>query len=174
MRRASAVNILPSCPPPRTPSVAPGRITRGREASRHERLRRDRSGSRSIVMQKRCVGSRQRIAIANRAALWAPASPIASVATGMPFRQLHDGKERIESLEMLARDRDAEYRDDRLGREHAGKMRCAAGAGDDAAQPARLGLFGVAEEQVRRPMCRHDDGSRRERRIQSGARPHAA
>ena len=57
---------------------------------------------------------------------------------------------------MLGRDRDADDRQDRLGRQHPGEVRRAAGAGDDDPDPATGRLLGVAEEPVRRAMRRDD------------------
>ena len=95
------------------------------------------------------------IATANRPAFAAPASPIANVATGMPL-----GIWTIESSESSPR----RYFDGtgtpstghgRLGREHPGQVRGAAGAGDDAAQAARAGVLGVLEHVVGHPVRRH-------------------
>ena len=77
------------------------------------------------------------VAITCRAALAAPASPIAKVATGTPGH-LHDGQQRILAAQVLGRHRHAEHRHFGQGRHHARQVRGAAGAGDDAAQAARV------------------------------------
>ena len=86
--------------------------------------------------------------MAARAALAAPASPMAKVTTGMPSGHLHDGQQRVEAVQ-------APY--DGTGtpstgtmvfcRQHARQMRSTAGLRDDRAQvrvrgPTR-GQFGV-------------------------------
>ena len=71
---------------------------------------------------------------------------------------LDDGEERIEALKVPSRNRHAQDREGGLGGEHAGQMCRPAGACDDAAKPSACRILGIAKEQVRRAMGRHDPG----------------
>jgi len=83
-------------------------------------------------------------------------------------RHLHDGEQRIEALERFGLDGDAEDRQRRLGRGHAGQMRGAAGAGNNDFQAALLRGARVFEQQVRRPMSGNDPGFIRNAQVFEG------
>ncbi len=153
--------MRPSCPPPKIPIVAPGRIgsrrleltsaspsirlrqhlVRPRRAPRHQRSR----SSASVVAS---------IATASSPAFAAPAAPIASVPTGTPFGICTiDSSESI-PCSAVAGNRHAQHRNHRLRRDHARQMRRAARARDDHPQPPAHSRFGVLEQQIRRAMRR--------------------
>ena len=71
-------------------------------------------------------------------------------------RHLDDRVERVEAFQRAALDRHAEHRHGRLRGEHAGQVRGTAGAGDDRAQAARRGAFGIGEHLVGHAMRRDD------------------
>jgi hypothetical protein len=70
-------------------------------------------------------------------------------------RHLHDRQQRIEPVQRLRLHRHAQHRHRGLRRQHPGQVRGTTGTGDDGAQPARAGLRGVVEQQVRGAMRRH-------------------
>ena len=83
MVRAWRVNIRPSWPPPRTPSVAPGRITRLRQRE----VEHPAGLARAEGLEPRGQRRRRRAPAApprKRPAFCAPATPMAKVATGTP------------------------------------------------------------------------------------------
>jgi len=69
-------------------------------------------------------------------------------ANGDATGHLRDGEERIETLEGFGFDRDAEDGENGFGSGHAGKMSCAARAGDDDFDAALFGSLGIFEEQI--------------------------
>ena len=75
---------------------------------------------------------------------------------GHALGHLHDGEQRVDSVEHGCGDGDAEDRDEGFGGEHSGEMGGAAGSGDDDAEAAGFGLLGVLEEPVGRAV-RGDD-----------------
>ena len=72
----------------------------------------------------------------------APASPMASVPTGMPARHLDDREQAILAAEGLGLHRHAEDRQGGHRGDHAGQVRGAAGAGDDHLEAVGLGAPG--------------------------------
>ena len=72
------------------------------------------------------------------------------------LRHLHNREQRIQAVQLRGRNRNSEHRNQRLGRQHARQMRCAAGSGDDHAQAALARRLCVFEEPVRRAMRAHD------------------
>ena len=92
------------------------------------------------------------MATASRAALVAPALPIASVPTRHSRRHLHNREERVHSLEHLAFYRNSENRQNCLRCGHARKMRGAAGTGDDHFQSPAFSLGRILSKPQRRPM----------------------
>jgi hypothetical protein len=96
------------------------------------------------------------IAAASKAALIAPALPIASVPTGNAGRHLDDRQQAIHALQRLAFDRHAEHRQRGHRRRHAGQMRRAAGAGDDQLEPALRRRMGIIVEPLGRAVGRDD------------------
>ena len=131
--------MRPSWPPPTRPIVAlggSGDVIRGRVGHSLRSAPRAALSSRSAN-----AGSLfARIAAASRAALTAPARPIASVPTGMPAGICTIDKQAVHALKTVGFDRHAEHRQRRPGGAHAGQMRGAAGAGDDHLQTAFAGL----------------------------------
>src|SRR3954447_6023083 len=71
-------------------------------------------------------------------------------------RHLHNGQQRIESLQMAAGHRDTEHGEGGLGRNHSGQMRRAACTRDDAPEPAARRILRIAEHYLWRAM-RGDD-----------------
>src|SRR5215472_11891539 len=69
---------------------------------------------------------------------------------------LHDGEERVDAVERVRLDGDAEDREAGFCGDHAGEVCGAAGSGDDDADTTRLGCSGVVEHAVRRAV-RGDD-----------------
>src|SRR3546814_14106576 len=63
---------------------------------------------------------------------------------------LHDGKERVQSVERRQLDGYADDREGRDRREHPGEVCGTAGSGDDRLQPATAGLAPDADELVGR------------------------
>jgi hypothetical protein len=87
--------------------------------SRHACSRTRTSGRRVATM-----------AVASRAALTAPALPIAMVPRDAGGH-LHDGQQRVEPLEVLRRHRDPEDGQDGVGGQHPGQVRGPTRRGDD-------------------------------------------
>ena len=96
------------------------------------------------------------ISAARWPALRAPIGPTATVATGNARRHLDDGEERVESGERGRREWYADHRKGGERREHAGKVRRGAGAGDEDAQAALIGGLSVGTNHVARSVRRHD------------------
>jgi hypothetical protein len=71
---------------------------------------------------------------------------------------LHDGEQRVDAVECVRLHGYAKNREACLCGDHAGKMRGAAGSGDDDADAARFGCSGVVEHAIRRAMCGNDLG----------------
>ena len=87
-----------------------------------------------------------RISTARRPALAAPAAPMASVPTGMPFGICTmESRESKPCSAVAAMGTPSTGRT--VGRDHAGQVRRAARAGDDDAQAASDGGVRVIEEQ---------------------------
>ena len=112
------------------------------------RRRRGAAGGSRRALSSTPASSPASSATANSAALVAPASPIANVATGTPA-----GICTIEYSESCPPrwrdgDRHAEHRHGGLGGEHPRQVGGAAGAGDDRPQPALAGRFGEGEHLV--------------------------
>src|SRR5262249_30772202 len=145
--------MRPSWPAPRMPTVEPGGMAvmadplgrpfrdrlrlpgapGGKPPSQHPILKReDRRGKKAGVARAR-LSPRER---SDRNAA----------------RHLRDRKQRIEALERLALDRDAEYRQRRKRRDHARKMRGPARPRDDDLDAIRLGTFREGEHAPRRPV----------------------
>ena len=71
-------------------------------------------------------------------------------------RHLHDREQRVDPLERLRLDRDAEHGQRGLRRSHPGQMRGASRPRDDHLQPSLLGRACVLEEEVGRSVRGHD------------------
>ncbi len=86
------------------------------------RDRRRRASAWNSSMRARSASSAAaRMRTASRPAL--RALPTATVATGMPGRHLHDREQRVEPVEVLERDRDADHRQRGHRRGHPGQVR---------------------------------------------------
>ena len=127
-------NMRPSWPLPSTPMVEPGRIRldRGHGRASPARTRRGLLGAERLELRRAAPGREvARMPTASRAALAAPALPIASVATGTPLGIWTIESSESRPLSAWLCDRHAEHRQHRLRRDHARQVRGAAGAGDD-------------------------------------------
>ena len=97
-----------------------------------------------------------RIAAASRAALIAPARPIASVPTGTP-PGIWTIESRLSSpLSARLSIGTPSTGSDRQRRDHAGQMRRTAGTRDDHLEAPRLRLARIAHQPLRRAMGGHD------------------
>ena len=146
-----------SWPPPITPSIAGAAIGPGRagQAGGHQPISSRhgacgfglaRAPGEQLVAQRRIVVGQHRhreqrgIGRAGRAD--------GKGGHRHALGHLHDGMQRIDALQVAAGHRHAQHRHDGLGRQHAGQVRRAAGAGDDGLQPAAGRGFGIGEHVV--------------------------
>ena len=86
--------------------------------------------------------------MASRAALAAPAAPMARVPTGTPLGICTMESSESMPCSAVAANGDAEHGEDGARGDHAGQMRGAAGSGDEDAEAAGGGGVGVAEHAV--------------------------
>ena len=134
--------MRPSCPPPRMPIVAGGRIdvvTAGRPDVRvgEHRRRCARRATRAAARAPPGAAAAT-MAAASSAALAAPGSPMASVPTGTPFGICTMESSASTPLSAVAGIGTPSTGTSRLGGDHAGQVRRAARRGDDDLEPARL------------------------------------
>ena len=92
------------------------------------------------------------MATANKAALAAPAGPMAKVATGMPLGIWTIEYSESTPFRCLLATGTPEHRHHGLGRQHARQVRRTARAGNDRPQPPRRRLVGKGEHVVRHAM----------------------
>src|SRR5690242_19568043 len=83
-------------------------------------------------------------------------------------RHLHDRQQRIDALQRARPDRNADDRQARFRRRHAGQVRSAAGAGDQHLETARDCAARVFVQQVGRAMRGNDAGFERNAELREG------
>ena len=189
MPRAAIAVMRPSCPPPKIPIVAPGRIglcsrsshvrapRLSRRSSRPRALRQHLVAprlaprhqlrpQRRIRRRQHCHGQQRSIRRARRTDRHR--------AHGHTLRHLHNAQQRIHPLQRRRRDRHAQHRHHRLRRHHARQMRRAARTRDDHAQPAAHRSLRIFKQQIRRPMRRNDARLMRHAELLSASPPRPA
>ena len=128
-------NMRPSWPPPRTPMIDPGGMTRLTEANRDEPASRDVVAE-LLQLRAQVRARRGENRDRQQAGIGGARRSDRHRRDRHAFRHLHDRQQRIEPVERRALHRHADHRQHRVGRHHAGQMRRAAGAGDDHLEPA--------------------------------------
>ena len=104
----------------------------------------------STSFWRRSASPSARISTASRAALVAPALPMARVATGNSARHLGHGQQRVQAVQRPGLHRHAQHREQCVCRHHPSQVRRAAGGGDQYAHSARLGRARPIRRLVRR------------------------
>ena len=144
-----------SCPPPRNPIVAPGRVMVMRWGV--DRGGRARPGCVPRAMRvrggvQRRVGGGEHL---HREQCGVGGAGLADGdgGDGDALRHLHDREQRVDAGECGGGDGDADHGHERLRGEHAGQVRRATGGRDDHAQPAPMRGLGVPEHLVGGAVC---------------------
>ena len=151
--------MRPSWPPPRMAIRLPGWMTAGLEfsdesqsaelrcrtsASSTSSVRAARQAARRVIERSVRGGEDFR---GEQGGIGGAGLSDCKRADGNAFGHLHDGEQSVDSVEVRGGDGHAENGHEGFGGEHAGEMRCAAGAGDDDAQSAIVSGLAYSKSQ---------------------------